>query len=56
MEKKTTFRQEHLVIDMDDHQHYMIVVELENNIPVRSFTVKMPEPCLTFPSHPNLFN
>ncbi len=54
--KKLTFMQEHLLVTIDDHIHYMIVVELENNIPTHCFTVKMPEPCLQFPSNPYLFN
>lgn len=56
MKNKKSFLQEHLVVDFEDSIHYMTILEFEDGIPVFSFTVKMPEPWLEFPSNPYLFN
>lgn len=46
MEKKTTFMQEHLVINYDDQIHYMVIIELVDYVPINSFLVKMPAICV----------
>ena len=53
---KTTFMQEHLVINYDDHIHYMVIIELVDYVPVRSFIVRMPAPCTQFAWNMYLMN
>jgi hypothetical protein len=48
MEKKTTFRQEILVVNWRDNIRYLILIELYNDIPKHSFIVRMPVPCTQF--------
>jgi len=49
MEKKTTFMHQHLVINFDDHVHFLVIIELINYVPIHSFIVKMPAPFLQYP-------
>jgi hypothetical protein len=43
MDKEIKIYQEHMRIDYDDPNRYLIIVEIEDNTPVASYVVRIPK-------------
>lgn len=57
MKKRRRFFQEHIVLDDENREHYLVIIELnDDNTPINSFTVRVPKPNLKFPRNPYLLN
>jgi len=52
LKRKIKFRQEYLALDYDGNDVYLLLVELEYDIPIRTFIVKVPKPDLRFTIYP----
>ena len=53
---KTRFKQLEFPTDYFNPSNYLVVVELEGNIPKASYTVRVPEPISPFQKFPHFHN
>jgi hypothetical protein len=56
MKKKTKFIQEHFCVDYETPDRYLLLVEVEDDIPVAAYVVKVPEPYLRCTLYPYVVN
>lgn len=56
MKKKKWFIQEYLCIDFESPDRYIIIIEVEDDIPLTSLVVKIPKIYPQFPINPYIVN
>lgn len=57
MNKKTKFRQEYYITNENTMIWYLILIEVdENDLPIQSYFIRMPEPEGRFKIYPHLKN
>lgn len=56
MEKRTKFIQLEFFTDPDSSSDYITIVELVDDVPIASYTVKVPAPFTFFPRFPFIRN
>ena len=42
MKKKRIFLQEYFCVDFESHNQYLVIIEIEDDLPITSFVVKLP--------------
>ena len=56
MKNKTRFIQLEYHTDYFNPSDYLVIVEVEGNVPKASYTVRVPEPITNFPKFPHFKN
>lgn len=56
MKKKIKFFQEHFCVDYETPDRYILLIEVEDGIPVAAYVVKVPEPYLRCTLYPYVVN
>lgn len=56
MQKKTRFIQLEFYIDYDTPSDYLVIVEVVDDIPKATYSVRVPEPYTLFPRTPHIKN
>ena len=54
--QKKRFKQLEFPVDYFNPSNYLVVVELEADVPKASYTVRIPEPITPFPKFPHFSN
>ncbi len=56
MKKKIKFFQEHFCVDYETPDRYLLLIEVEDGIPVAAYVVKVPKPYLRCTLYPYVVN
>jgi hypothetical protein len=56
MKKKIKFFQEHFCVDYETPDRYLLLIEMEDRIPIAAYVVKVPEPFLRCTIYPYIVN